>query len=116
MTIAVSERMRTFCGRLFRLEHHLDRLANSLDIIDVSLQRYPQKTLTEIAQELVERNRSLLDEGDDLGLSLFVTPGTSSAESPTLGIQCYPLPFGQWASYYTRGQALTEISVNLCGS
>jgi branched-subunit amino acid aminotransferase/4-amino-4-deoxychorismate lyase len=108
--VAVSERMRTFRGQLFRLDDHLDRLENSLEIIDVR-PGYSRDQLSQIAQELIDRNRDLLGENDDFGLSLYVTPGTPMARRPTVGIQCYPLPFGQWATYYTRGQALTEAGV-----
>ena len=108
--VAVSERLRTFRGKLFRLDDHLARLAHSLEIIDVTLE-YSLERISQIAQELVDRNSSLLEADDDLGLSLFVTPGTQGASQPTVGIQCYPLPFGQWASYYTAGQALTETEI-----
>ena len=108
--VAVSERLRTFRGNIFRLDDHLDRLAKSLDMIDVTLE-YSSERIGQLAQELIDRNDSLLGAGDDLGLSLFVTPGILAAAQPTLGIHCYPLPFGQWAFYYTTGQALTETGV-----
>ncbi len=108
--VAVSERMRTFRGRLFRLDEHLVRLAQSLQIIDVPLD-CSQDELAQVADQLVDRNQPLLQDGDDLGLSLFVTPGVAGTGRPTLGIECYPLPFGQWASYYSAGQALTETPV-----
>lgn len=108
--VAVSERVRTFRGRLFRLQDHLSRLSNSLEIIGV-VPPYSLDEIGQIAQELVDRNHRSLEDGDDLGLSLFVTPGRPAANRPTLGIDCYPLPFGQWATYYTVGQALTETGV-----
>ena len=37
MGTTVSERVRTFQGKLFRWEAHLDRLAHSLQIIDLEL-------------------------------------------------------------------------------
>jgi branched-subunit amino acid aminotransferase/4-amino-4-deoxychorismate lyase len=108
--VAVSERLRTFRGELFRLGDHLQRLENSLAIIDVD-PGFSLGRIEQLAQELVNRNYALLAEGDDLGLTLFVTPGVAGAEQPTLGMHTYPLPFGQWASYYSAGQALSETGI-----
>src|SRR3990172_8903885 len=70
----VAEQLRTFAGKLFRLDDHLARLAHSLEIIGLdpgmTLDRFAQ-----VAQELVARNYSLVAPGDDLGLSIIVTPG-----------------------------------------
>ena len=108
--VSISERLRTFGGQVFRLEDHLVRLARSLHIVDLhpglSIER-----IGELVEELVSRNRRLLTAGDDLGVSLFITPGIPAQQRPTVGIKAYPLPFGQWTSYYERGQALTETGV-----
>ncbi len=106
----VSERLRTFRGTLFRLDEHLERLTNSLKILEISLEQ-PLSRIGEIAQQLVAHNGSSLLEGDDLGLSLFVTPGVPSIPRATIGMYTYPLPFGQWSSHYTQGQALTETGI-----
>jgi branched-subunit amino acid aminotransferase/4-amino-4-deoxychorismate lyase len=106
----VSEQMRTFGGRLFRLEEHLDRLRRSLEIVGVD----PGLTRDQFAAtalELVRRNHPLLAEGDDLGLTIFVTPGPYSTYVPEGGppvvcLHTFPLPFGLWADLYTRGLAL----------
>ena len=108
--VSVSERLRTFRGQLFRLDEHLERLANSLRIVDLQ----PGLSIAqigELATELVARNRHLLTEGDDLGMSLFITPGLPALQQPTVGMRAYPLPFGQWTSYHDRGQSLTETGV-----
>ena len=70
----ISEQLRTFGGRLFRLEEHLARLAHSLEIVGVRPQLSLEQ-LGEAARELVARNHPLLAAGDDLGLSMFITPG-----------------------------------------
>ena len=72
---AVAEQVRTFAGKLFRLDEHLARLAHSLEIVGLQ----PGMTAEQfaaVAEELVARNYALLAPGDDLGLSIFVTPGT----------------------------------------
>ncbi len=64
--VSISERLRTFRGQVFRLDDHLERLANSLHIVDLhpglSIER-----IGELVEELVSRNRRLLTAGDDLG-------------------------------------------------
>jgi len=115
--VTVAEQMRTFGGRIFRLEPHLARLARSLETVGVE----PPIAFDELirnAEELVAHNRRLLDEGDDLGLSLFVTPGTYPAfavhgneSRPLIGMHTYPLPFHLWADKYERGQSLVVTDV-----
>lgn len=113
--VTVAEQMRTFGGQLFRLPEHLQRLARSLSIIGVE----PKQSLAElqlIAEDLVARNHALLAPGDDLGLAIFVTPGpsasgTSQDDGPLVCMHTRPLPFGQWADKYTRGETLVTTSV-----
>ncbi|MGE0757098.1 MAG: aminotransferase class IV [Pirellulaceae bacterium] len=114
--VTVAEQLRTFCGKLFRVEKHLDRLRDSLQTIGVE----PQPALDElgkIAADLAARNHRLLDEGDDLGLSLFCTPGpyrafipqgvdVSVPARPTVGMHTYPVAFGSFASKYREGERL----------
>lgn len=114
----VAEQLRTFSGRLFRLNEHLARLAHSLEIVDVD----PGLTLDEmarLAEELVAQNHRLLEPGDDLGLSIFVTPGQYAAYAagngppapPTVCLHTYPLPFRLWADKYRNGQALRTTPI-----
>jgi len=108
----VAEQLRTFSGKLFRLEDHLVRLEHSLAIVgvDAGLSR---SQLAETAEELVAKNHRLLDAGDDLGLTIFATPGTYTAYAsgeepppPTVCLHSYPLPFRLWAEKYRGGQFL----------
>jgi branched-subunit amino acid aminotransferase/4-amino-4-deoxychorismate lyase len=108
--VTVSERLRTFGGKLFRLSQHLRRLDHSLEIVGVDI-GLNHAQLTEIAERLVAHNRALLDEGDDLGLVLFASPGSPAAGRPTLCLYTDPLPFGQWAELYERGQPLAIVDV-----
>jgi len=112
----ISEQLRTFGGRLFRLDEHLERMARSLQVIGVRPQMSLEQ-LGEAALELVANNYSLLAAGDDLGLSMFITPGPyatlsgGDASGPTVGLHTYPLPFSMWANKYQSGEslAITEI-------
>lgn len=108
----VSEQLRTFGGELFRLAEHLSRLEESLAIVGTQLP-VTRDELIEIATKLVVHNHALLPAGDDLGLSLFVTPGPYAtlagpdvATGPTLGLHTYPLPFPLWRAKYETGERL----------
>ena len=114
--VTVAEQLRTFGGKLFRLEQHLGRLARSLAIVGID-PGMPLEKLGKIATELAARNHALLQPGDDLGLSMFVTPGAYSTFSvgagsgPTVGMHTYPLPFHLWHEKYERGESLVVTDV-----
>lgn len=107
---AISERLRTFRGQVYRLDDHLERLANSLRLVDLQPQ-LPLARIGALIEELAARNYPLLTTEDDLGISLFVTPGVPGQGPPTIGIETYPLPFGRWVHYYDQGQALMETGI-----
>ncbi len=113
---AVAEQLRTFSGKIFRLEEHLARLARSLEIVGVD----PGMTAADFAraaEKLTARNHALLEPSDDLGLSIVVTPGMyptfapPGPSRPTVCLHTYPLPFHLWAKKYRDGQALVVVNV-----
>jgi branched-subunit amino acid aminotransferase/4-amino-4-deoxychorismate lyase len=115
--ITVAEQLRTFGGKLFQLDRHLDRLARSLAIVGVDA-GLTRGEIVEIATELAAQNRKLLDPDDDLGLTIFVTPGPHPAfadlarrHGPAVGIHTQPLPFAAWAAKYDTGDSLVVTSV-----
>ena len=113
---AVAEQLRTFGGKLFRLEAHIDRLLRSLAIVEVD-PGTSREEFIRVARELVERNHPLLATGDDLGLSIFVTPGQyvpmrgKGVIRPTVGLHTFPLRFELWADHYKLGQSLVTSDV-----
>lgn len=116
MGATVAEQLRTFRGKLFQLDEHLRRLVRSLGIVGVD-PGVKADDLAAAADELVEHNHRFLAEGDDLGLTIFVTPGVYPAYAsgeiagPTVCLHTYPLPFGLWADKYDAGQALITSDV-----
>ena len=114
--VTVAEQLRTFRGRLFRLDQHLQRLRHSLEIVGVDPQLAPAE-LAEIATELAARNHALLHQNDDLGLAMFVTPGAypafvpDGAPGPTVCMHTVPLSFQLWSEIYERGQSLIVSDV-----
>ena len=112
--VTVAEQLRTFGGKLFRLDKHLDRLARSLEIIGVD-PKLSRDEFVRIAEQLVARNYPAQPQGSDLGLSMFVTPGPYATfatsgyvqrQEPTVGMHTYQLPFHLWAGKYQTGEAL----------
>lgn len=110
----VAEQLRTFGGKLFQLEAHIERLGRSLDLVGVDpgirLER-----LAVIAQELTAANHALLARGDDLGLTMFVTPGPyeipGSPASPTVCLHTLPLRFHLWADKYAGGESMATTDI-----
>ncbi len=98
----VTERLRTFRGQVFRLNEHLSRLRNSLEIVGLPAEEITAEIGGAIT-EFIERNRPLLTADDDWSISAFATPGTSSAGPPTVCVHGYPLPFARWASQFEDG-------------
>lgn len=116
----VAEQIRTFRGKLFHLDRHLQRLFRSLEIVDID----PGISMADLAQaanELAFENHRILAEGDDLGLSIFVTPGPYPTMAAAMGanaeirpmvcMHTYPLPFAQWATVYQTGQRLVVTDI-----
>lgn len=116
MGVTVSEQLRTFHGEPFRLPDHLRRLRRSLEIIGVRPD-IPLDEIGHMAFELSEYNSRLLASGDDLGLSIIITPGvyptfTGGRHGPgTVCIHTYPLPFALWSEKYSQGQSLVTTSI-----
>jgi len=111
--VTVAERLRSFGGKLFRLDDHLKRLEQSLKIVGIK----PPEKISELrsaAKEIVSHNHGLIAAENDLGLALFVTPGAlsnASSDRPMVCIHTEPLPFEGWANLYKSGQNLRSVSV-----
>lgn len=114
--VTVAEQLRTFRGVLFRAEDHLARLFHSLEMLEIEIGFSPQQLLS-AAEYVVAVNRRTLDPADDLGVSIFVTPGRyppyggPGPSTPTVAIHTYPLPFYLWADKYTTGESLMVSSI-----
>jgi len=118
----VSERLRTFGGRLFRVDHHLARLERSLEIIGVE-PPLSQNDFHGVATEIVARNYPRLPAGSDLDVTILVTPGRMSSlatsgneknapsPAPTVCLHSSPLPFHRWAKKYQTGQQLATTDI-----
>lgn len=98
----VTERLRTFGGKVFRLTEHIGRLRNSLDIIGLDSEAICREIETAIP-EFLRRNQELIEAGDDWSIIAFVTPGIPGSGQATVCVHGHPLPFKTWAAQFETG-------------
>ena len=111
MGITVVERLRTFGGKLFHADSHLDRLRRSLEIMGWGAQKLSAEIEAALAG-FMERNRPSIAVGDDWSVVALVTPGNlATAAKPTVCVHGYPLPFQKWADQFEAG--LEAVIVNV---
>jgi branched-chain amino acid aminotransferase len=106
---AVFDTARTVRHRIFKLKEHIDRLYNSLRYIQVD-PRISPKEMTAITEDVVARNLHLIDADDDYWVSQRISRGSDSADSvagrgatPTVIVECRPLPLKQRARHFRDG-------------
>jgi branched-chain amino acid aminotransferase len=111
---AVFDVERTFDGKLFRLEDHMDRLYRSLQYthMDSGMTR---AEMTELTLELVRRNEPLRSSGGDFTVRQVVTRGMTSTGSqgnvtddltPTVINMVSAIDFSLYAHYYETGASV----------
>jgi branched-subunit amino acid aminotransferase/4-amino-4-deoxychorismate lyase len=98
---AVSERLRTFRGRVFRLDEHWARMRQSMEIVGLDADKIISQ-IVQVPAEFVERNRDLIDPDDDWSLTAFATPGDSESNRSTC-VYGFPIRFDQFAAAYDAG-------------
>ena len=112
--MAVTETVRTFHQRLFRLDDHLRRLEQSLELACLSLPVSIDE-LRSVAVTLAADNARLLPGDDELGLTIFVTAGPNPTylgasaavdRQATVGAHTWRLPVELWAERCLSGQHL----------
>lgn len=114
--VTIAEQLRTFAGQPFRVQQHLQRMQQGLSVLGLS-HVMDQHDLATIVQHVVRHNRQFVDPDDDLGITLFATPGpysTYAAEvdvQPTVAVHSYPLAFRLWWRRYETGQPLVQVNV-----
>ena len=116
----VTEMVRTFHHRLFRLDEHLARLARSLRYVRLDIGRTMEE-FTVALDELVQHNARLLNANDELGLVIFVTAGEIAAyvgtasmtarATPTVCAHTFPLSFASWAEKMQNGAHVVTPSI-----
>ena len=117
---SVTENIRTFQLRPFRLDAHLDRLLDSVRYVGFT--PAPDRgELVAVVERVVEHNAALIPSGHELGIIVFVTAGLNAsyvgaagrrtASLPTVCVHTFALPFELWAEKYETGLHLVTPSV-----
>ena len=106
---AVFDATRTFAGKAFRLHEHVDRLYRSLKAIGIKLDINASEMVA-ISEDVLERNRTLLAEGEDYWIIQRVSRGVNivggelwQSSGPTVIVECTPLPFKARAPLFRDG-------------
>lgn len=108
---------RTFKGRIFRLEEHVERLYRSLRALRLD-PTMPQADMVAITHEVLSRNMHLLEEGGDYWVGQRISRGVKKVEGdnwdhygPTVVVECMPLPLADRAPLYRDGIRVVIPSV-----
>lgn len=108
---------RTFNGRIFKLEEHIERLYRSLKALHMDATMPPER-MAEITREVVDRNRHLLGENDDYWVGQRLSRGVLKVEGdnwdhygPNVIIECSPMPMAERAHMYRDGIQVVTPSV-----
>ncbi len=102
----VTEMIRTFRHKPFRLEDHVDRLYRSMRYVRFQ-PPLDRDGMIEVTRHVMEHNAALIPEDKDLGIIQFVTAGTFSVYAgsaaggekmqPTVCVHTFVLPLHLWA-------------------
>jgi branched-subunit amino acid aminotransferase/4-amino-4-deoxychorismate lyase len=98
----VTERLRTFGGKVFRINDHLQRLRRSLEIVGLDAKAITAE-VAHAVPEFLARNGGQLHDDDDWSIVVFVTPGISGSSRPTVCVHGHPLPFHLWSAQFAAG-------------
>ena len=97
---------RTFGGKPFVLDRHIDRLYRSLKYMRIDPGLTPDE-MTSICEEAVERNLDRLDESGDFQIHPFITRGVghgvADPTSATVCVAIKPVAFESFARFYVEG-------------
>ena len=95
---------RTFNGKPFALDHHIDRMYRSLQYVRID-PGMTSEDMTSICEEAVQRNHKYLEEAGDFTIHPWVTRGVGAVNDsiPTVCISIKPVNFAAFANSYVDG-------------
>lgn len=108
---AVFDTTRTFRHRPYKLRQHLERLSRSMHFtrLDIGMSLEEIETVT---LQVVERNRSLWAEPDDVWIHQVVSRGPlRTSGAPTVVVMTEPLPFASFARFHMLGVSLVTPGI-----
>lgn len=116
----VTDLLRTFHQRPYRLEDHVRRFYDSCKYARIAPPISAEET-AEITRELVRNNAELARPDTELAIVYFITPGENlvyagsaaaagSKLTPTFCIHSFPLPFELFRGFFEKGLHLVTPS------
>lgn len=105
---AVFDTARTFNGKPYRMQEHIERLMRSLRYLRID-PGLTARQIVDISEEVLERNRHLLGPDEDYWVFQRITRGSAFAEPPdgesgaTVIVSCVPLPLAVRAPLFRDG-------------
>ena len=95
---------RTFNGKPFALDHHIDRMYRSLKYVRID-PGITSNEMTSICEEAVQRNSKYLEIAGDFTIHPWVTRGIGNINDaiPTVCISIKPVNFAAFAKAYVDG-------------
>lgn len=106
--VTVVERLRTYNGKLFATDAHLQRWEHSAS--ELQLDGLPSVAdIQSLLNELLDRNSTIIEAHQDVGITIFATPGV--AGESTIGLHLNPLNHLQNAVRQQSGQPLVMTDV-----
>ena len=108
--VVAVERLRTYGGRLFRVDDHFARLRRSVDGLGFSATGKVER-LQDSLPELCDRNREWIDRHHEFGMQVVVTPGIMDAKAATAIATVQPLDLERFDRLASQGEQLVVTSV-----
>nr|WP_269434827.1 aminotransferase class IV [Cochlodiniinecator piscidefendens] len=106
---SVFDTWRTFGGKLFKLEEHMDRLIESLTYAKIVI-GMSRAEMIDATVDLVARNLPMLRSNEDYWVTFRVTGGLQNFDGeparnlgPTVIIDCIPIPLRARAPFFKHG-------------
>ena len=112
---AVFDATRTFGGKTFRLDRHIDRLYSSLRYLRID-PGMSKAEMTAATEAVVAHNYPLLPAGQDMWVMQRISRGVESPDRaggmrPTVIIESHAIPFASRAPLYRDGARISTPSV-----
>ena len=106
---AIYDTSRTFNGEVFRLRDHLKRFYRSARYTRIDL-GMSMDEMEEITREVISRNESVREPGDDYMITQIATRGAgyslNAPMNPTLAVWIDPLNFPRYAQVWKTGASV----------
>ncbi|MEM8992693.1 MAG: aminotransferase class IV [Pseudomonadota bacterium] len=108
---------RTFDGRIFRIDEHINRFYRSLRALRLD-PGLSAEEMTAISHEVLQRNRHLIPPGEDFWVGQRVSRGVMKVpgdnwdhHGPTVIVECLPMPLAERANLFRDGIKVITPSV-----